>query len=108
MITETTVPRIMRNVVFAITYILFQVLYNQLTNFSLIVNSTRDIKRCLYSSIFSYIPNVRLISMEILAYIAQFPKRIDVLIIDIYMKVTKELSHVDQISVQLPDSERWD
>jgi len=34
MITDTTVPRMMRNVVFAITYIRFQVLYNQLTNFS--------------------------------------------------------------------------
>ena len=90
MITDATVPRIMRKVVFAITYILFQVLYNQLTNISLIVNSTRDIKRCVYSFIFSYIPNVRLISMEILAYIAQLPKRNDVLIINIYMNVTKE------------------
>ena len=54
MITDTTVPRIMRKVVFAITYILFQVLYNQLTNFSLIVDSTRDIKRCVYSHIFMY------------------------------------------------------
>ena len=40
--------------------------------------------------IFSYIPNVRLIISEILDHIAQFPKRIDALIVDIYMNVIKE------------------
>ena len=44
----------------------------------------------MYTLIFSYIPNVRLITTEVLDYIAQFPKRIDALIIDIYMNVTKE------------------
>ena len=40
--------------------------------------------------IFSYIPNVRLIITEILAYKSQFPKRIDALIVEGYMNVTKE------------------
>lgn len=57
MITDITVPRMMNNVVFAITNIAFQVLYNQLTNLvmlvkiSLGVSSMRDIKRCV-SSVF--------------------------------------------------------
>ena len=80
----------MRKVVFAITYILFQVLYNQLTKFSLIVNRTRYQTLCTLYFIFSYIPNVLLIITEIIAYISQFPIRIDALIVDIYMNVTKE------------------
>ena len=96
----------MRNVVFATTYIPFQVLYNQLTNFSndsdniiwwLIVREISNVLYTLYF-IFSYIPNVRLIITEILDYISQFLKRIDALIVDIYLNVTKELSHAGQIS----------
>jgi spermidine synthase len=51
----------------------------------------RDNKRCVYYVFHILnIPNVRLIITEILAHIAQFPKRIDALIVDIYMNVTKE------------------
>ena len=98
MITDTTVPRMMRNVVLATTYIPFWVLYNQLTNFGndsnniiwyLIVWEITNVVYTIYF-IFSYIPNVLLIITEILAYIAQFPKRIDALIVDIYMNVIKE------------------
>jgi len=58
---------------------------------SLMVNSTRDIKRSVYSVfhifIYSQCPidyngNIR--------HISQFLKRIDVLIVDIYMNATKE------------------
>ncbi len=51
----------------------------------------RDNKRCVYYIFHIFnIPNVLLIITEILAHIAQFPKRIDALIVDIYMNVTKE------------------
>lgn len=83
MITDITVPRMMNNFFFATTNIAFQVLYNQLTNLvmlvkiSLGVNSMRDIKRCVSSvfHIFAY-SHIRLSISEILAYIAQFTKRI--------------------------------
>ena len=53
----------------------------------------REVSNVLYIIylIFSYIPNARFIIKKILSYIAQLPKRVDVLIVDIYMNITKEV-----------------
>jgi len=50
-----------------------------------------------------------LIITEILAHIAQFPKRIDALIVDIYMNVIKEFWVMPvRYPGQVPNFESWD